>query len=283
MARISTSQFKSKLRQIQNKQKQAINKYNRAVNNYNRAARTHNAKVKRDRNRINSELKKLQSSSRTRTSSTFRISYRTSVDVLNSSYNNVIARSDTLTKLNPQQENIYNLVERENANSLQISNIILSDEEYNEVNYSENEEELSRLLSEISQDLNDRWKGAVFALNPNNPDATRHFCTSARELFTQIIEITAPDNIVFEYNSDCQTTDKGNPTRREKIKFLISNKNLVDAIAEFTENDITNVLELFHVLSDGTHGEAGKYSKSKLNAVKKRVEDGLFFLCNIAV
>lgn len=291
----SKSQIKSKLRQIEYKNKQTVNKYNRevrkyndrvksAVNTYNQTVRTHNAKVLRDRNKIKNELKKLQSSSRTSSISktTFRATYRTSVETLNTSYNNVITRSDKLESLNPQQESIYNLIEKENANNLVTSNVILANEVYNDIGYIINEKELSSKLSIISSDLNDRWKGAVFSLNPRNPDATRHFCTSARELFTQIIEMKAPDNVVFSYSPNCETTDRGNPTRKEKIKYLLSNKNLVEAVVEFTDNDISNVLELFHVLSEGTHGEAGKYSMSKLNAVKKRVEDGLYFLCCIA-
>ena len=50
---------------------------------------------------------------------------------------------------------------------------------------------------------------------------------------------------------------------------------------DFVEKDITNILELFHTLSNGTHGEAGKYDEGKLASVKKRVEDGIIFLSNI--
>ena len=46
--------------------------------------------------------------------------------------------------------------------------------------------------------------------------------------------------------------------------------------------DINNILELFHVLSDGTHGAAGRYEFDKLLQVKKRVEQGINFLCTIS-
>ena len=50
---------------------------------------------------------------------------------------------------------------------------------------------------------------------------------------------------------------------------------------EFIDNDIDNILELYHILSDGTHGYAGRYTFIQLKAIKKRVEDGILFLCNI--
>lgn len=39
----------------------------------------------------------------------------------------------------------------------------------------------------------DRWKGALFSLSPTNPDAAQHFCTSAREVLTSMLDIAAPD------------------------------------------------------------------------------------------
>ena len=87
-------------------------------------------------------------------------------------------------------------------------------------------------------------------------DAARHFCTSAREIFTEFIELKAPDSAVFQYNPSASKTDRGNATRREKIKYMMHGKRLDDSVTDFADADITNILELFHVLSDGTHGAA---------------------------
>ena len=57
----------------------------------------------------------------------------------------------------------------------------------------------------------------------------------------------------------------------------------ITGISSFAESDITNILELFHVLSDGTHGPAGRYSYQNLLQVKKRVEQGIYFLCEISI
>lgn len=63
------------------------------------------------------------------------------------------------------------------------------------------------MLSLVSEDLMNRWKGAFYALNPQNPDAARHFCTSTLEIFTEFIEFKAPDNAVFQYNPNASKTD----------------------------------------------------------------------------
>ena len=138
-------------------------------------------------------------------------------------------------------------------------------------------------LADLSKDLDDRWKGALFSLNPANPDAARHFCTSAREIFTEIFDSKAKDADVFATFPTCEKTDRGNATRRVKIRYFLHKKGFRDNdVEDFIEKDMQNILDLFHILSTGTHGEAGKYTFEKLFAIKKRVEDGLIFLCDIA-
>ena len=181
--------------------------------------------------------------------------------------------------VNGNQDRILNLIEQEQANSVITANAV-ENNEYPEENTED--AEIGNKLMLVSEDLNNRWKGAVFSLNPNNPDACRHFCTSARELFTDFIELKAPDAAVFVFNPNCAKTKLGNATRKEKIKYMLRNKNMNESVADFVEADIDNILELFHVLSDGTHGVAGRYDNQKLMQVKKRVEQGICFLCEIA-
>ena len=54
-----------------------------------------------------------------------------------------------------------------------------------------------------------------------------------------------------------------------------------DALEKFVEQDVNNILELFRVFNDGTHGSAGKFDLPQLNKIKKRVEDGIMFLAQI--
>lgn len=288
--KFNASQFKSQMRQAQNKVNQEvrklnneINKYNRevksAVNKYNQEVRRYNSQVRQNRARIERELRKLSSQSAFRVTTT----YTTSVRTLNITYGQVASYYDTLDYPSEFEDRFYSDIEQENANSLETANAIVNDAPSKAPAASLQDSIIIEQLAHISIDLDNRWRGALFSLNPSNPDATRHFCTSAREIFTEIFNAKAPDELVFSKYPNCEKTPNGNATRRSKIKYFLGKKGISNPNAEnFVEEDITNILELFHVLSDGTHGEAGRYSFDKLYAVKKRVEDGLIFLCNIA-
>lgn len=287
--RVTPSQFKNMLRQVQNKQKQAINKYNQevrrynqnvkqGVNKYNQEVRTYNSRVRANRQRIKNELATL---SRQSTKAQYGV-FRTSVHTLHNTYTRLEQRSETQT-LGKSYNRVLDLSEREAANSLQVMNSLLGTE-------AETEQPTDNLMNaaltdelrKISEDLDDRWQGAVFSLSPRNPDAARHFCTSAREVITQILEIKAQDTDVISLMPDCDRTDQGKPTRRAKIKFFLHRKGLTDdTLEEFVEQDMENIVELFSIFNDGTHGSAGKFDLNQLSSIKKRVEDGIMFLSQL--
>lgn len=173
---------------------------------------------------------------------------------MHASYQNVAANYDMLENTTPFQEYMYSTIEQENANNLETANVVLDDAQPDAPEYSLQDSKIMSQLSSISKDLDDRWKGALFSLNPANPYATRHFCTSAREIFTEIFESKATYKEVFQSFPNCERTERGNASRRSKIKFFMHRKGFHDVSAEaFVENDIDNILELFHVLSTGTH------------------------------
>lgn len=137
-------------------------------------------------------------------------------------------------------------------------------------------------LQMISDDLNARWHGAIFSLHPGNPDAARHFCTSAREILTGILESKVPDAIVLTAHPNCDKTRDGKPTRREKVKFCLRKKGILSHRMEgFVNQDIDNIVELFGVFNHATHGAAGRFGLIQLMSIKKRVEDGILFLTKI--
>lgn len=288
--KISTSQFRSKLRQAQNKQKQAIAKYNRdvkqhtqkvnrAINQYNSEVRRHNARVRANRQKITAELRRLQSNRAT-------IQYQTiqsSAISLNTQYEHLDSREDEFINIE-NGSRFLDLSEKENANSLETSNILESEDSPADIDPSLLlKTEIGNILETMSPDLNNRWKGALFSLNPNNPDAARHFCTSAREVFVQILDINAPDDLVINLDNSCEKTEKGQPTRRAKIKYLLHKAGILSSAAvDFVDEDVKNVLSLFRVFNDGTHGSSGKFGIDKLMAIKTRVESGISYLSSIS-
>ena len=135
--RYSASQIRSKLRQAQQKQQQAITKYNNAVrrrnqgvrtavNRYNQAVRAHNERVRANRRRLASELARLNS--RPTTTTTRYVVYRTSVRTLQRSYSRLETSADS-QQLDARYNRLLDLSEREAANSAEVTNRILGDQE----------------------------------------------------------------------------------------------------------------------------------------------------------
>ena len=297
--RVSFSQFRSKLQQAQSKQRQALGKFkqavqqlersgrervrkvNAAISNYNAAVRTHNNRVRSNQQRLKSELARLRSSS----ASQRVVTYRTAVFRLTESYERLDATAQTRS-LSNKENYIYDLSEREAANSVSLLNALEGDEEAG--NEPDDASDLQSTLitdeiSSLSEDLDSRWRGALFSLNPKNPEAARHFCTSVREVFHGIIELSAQDEEVEAALPGCDRTPQGSVTRRAKMAYRLRAKGITNTELEaFANENIDNVLALFKELNGGTHGLSGALSLTALRAIKKRVEDGLQFLCRIA-
>lgn len=288
--RVTPSQFNSMLRRAESQRRQAIQKINReidrlnrankkAVDDYNREVRQHNARVRSNRQRLNNAILRLEQEARKPS----RVTYTVRSRKVYESYNRLDERYEAGAYSDRFNEAL-DLAEREASNSAELEAILAEEPtDTEEEPRFEADPNLVQTLSSIQNDLPDRWHGALFALSPRNPDAARHFCTSAREIFVKIFEIGAPDSLVGSALTNCALTPQGTPTRRAKIRYLLSQQSLGDeALEDFVEADVDNILSLFQIFNEGTHGKAGAYGASQLSAIKKRVEDGMKFLLNIA-
>ena len=204
--------------------------------------------------------------------------YRVSVETLQTSFVRLEA-APARTSWGPGGEELFDLAEGETANSVQSLNVLLG----SPIETGEQTEllqtSLTHELVEISPDLDQRWRGAMFALHPANPDAARHFCTSSREILISVLDAEAPDAVVLTQIPDCPTTDEGRPTRRAKIQFCLERKALAaPELVDFAEDDLDNVSTLFGIFNEGTHGSAGTFDLDQLTSLKIRVEDAVRFL-----
>lgn len=275
--RISRSQLRSKISQARSRQRQAVRKLDQAVRRYNSKVRAYNSRVRANRDRLKRELTKLSR----RTTSTRYINLRTSVDAVHRSYAVLehYAESDAYSG---SLDRFLDLSERETANAVSVMNALEGDTPENEAQGDPPESAIDQILVAISQDVADRWKGALFALNPQNPDAGRHFCTSARELLSELFERYAKDEEVKTALPNCELTQHGKPTRRTKILYFFHQHDISEeAIADFVEDDMDNVIQLFRVFNDGTHGSSGRFEHSQLLAIRARVESAVSFLWSI--
>ena len=276
----------SQLRQAQARQRQAVNRYNaqvrRAVNDYNRKARAHNARVRANRDRLRRELQRL---SRTPTRATVRYTvYRRSVVTLQESFNRLEATAEADAWSGDDE--MFELSEGEAANSVAVLNALVaetpqgtpSEHEIAELQATTIDDELAR----IDLDLDQRWRGALFALHPNNPDASRHFCSSSREMLDCMLKQAAPDDEVFAASPRASRTEQGSPTRRSRVAHCMHSRGSFDeSLAAFIDADIENVVTLFRQFNDGTHGHAGRFDLVELRAIKLRVEDAVRFVARI--
>ncbi|WP_205944925.1 hypothetical protein [Pelagibius litoralis] len=277
------------VRQAEQKHRQAVNKYNRearahnqkvrqSIDKYNRDVRAYNSRVRADRQRLKNEIARLGRQQVT----TRYVTFRTSVTAVQTAYDRLEHMADA-GGLDERYNEVLDLSEREAANNAGLMNALLGDaDSAGGLPPDSPESALTPVLRSISTELGDRWRGALFSLSPHNPDAARHFCTSVREIITSILEVKAPDGAVFETMPDCDRTQQGKPTRRAKIRYFLHLKGMKrDELEAFVESDMNNVVELFRTFNEGTHGSAGNFDLTQLQAIRKRVEDGIMFLSRL--
>ena len=253
-------------------------KVNQAISQHNREVNAHNARVRANQQRLRSELAKL----RRQTVTTRYVDFQVSVKAVQTAYDQLEYAAEP-TVVGDRYNEILDLSEREAANNAGLMNALLGDASSSDAPPPDSEESpLTPFLQSISIELGDRWKGALFSLSPHNPDAARHFCTSAREIIARILDVKAPDHIVAVEVPNCDLTPQGTPSRRAKIKYFLHLQGLnLNELEAFIESDINNVVELFQTFNEGTHGSAGKFDFSQLQAIRKRVEDGILFLSRL--
>jgi len=256
--------------------KKALNDYNREVRTYNSKARTHNRQVENQRQRINQEIARLNARPAGATFTTVRASTVTLVQTYSTVESDLASHS-----VSPAAKRFVDLASDETANSVYLVNALDGDGARDE-DPTEDELRAPSMATELAafgQDLVSRWTGALYALSPHNPDAARHFCTSAREVIIAILDGSASDAEVKREEPGCEMTDRGAPTRRAKISYLLRRHGVTnDGITRLVDEDVANVLSLFRTFNDGTHGHAGRFTITELSAIRNRVESAIGFM-----
>lgn len=241
-----------------------------AVNKYNQAIRAHNAQVERDHQRRLSALRSLPT--------TRYVEVRRSSIELCESFERAERSVDGAA-----YADLLALSEKEASNSAAVAEALITDEP--SVPAPAKNTGVLEYLMGFSEDLCDRWRGAIFSLDPNNPDAGRHFCTSVREIFSEILDKWANNDDVLKADPNCELTpNRSAPTRRAKIRYLLKRKGADSPeMLGFVEKDIDDILQLFHVFNEATHGAAGRHGFAKLQSIRQRVEGGIMFLAAVAL
>lgn len=252
----------------------AVRKYNSGVKKYNREAKRFNREQRANRNELNKAIQAHNSSVRRQ-----RSSLASSSTFLVESYEGLLAGVDD----DHDGGGLVDLAAAEASASLRALAVMEEDEAGSGDGSTLTATVITDELSSLSTDLDDRWRGALFSMHPDNPDAARHFCTSAREVVVEMIDRYAPDEDVLAADPQCELHEpSGKPSRRAKVRHLVSvNYGEYESITEFVETDVNDVLGLFRVFNDGTHGRAGHFDTAKLRTIKERVEGAIVFLSRL--
>lgn len=74
------------------------------------------------------------------------------------------------------------------------------------------------------------------------------------------------------------------PTQRAKVSYLLRREGIEEeSIENLIEKDMDNVLTLFRDFNNGTHGHAGRFTITQLNALRIRVESAIRFIHALCV
>ena len=129
---------------------------------------------------------------------------------------------------------------------------------------------LTVLVSDLSQDLTDLLRGARVAVESRPPDFVRHFATSFRELFTQVLQTVAPDDQVKAWTKDKQHYHNGRPTRRARLLYVI--RDVDSMFGGFLNADVDTALTFLDAFQKGTHGVRPDFSEDEILRMGRRME-----------
>ena len=141
---------------------------------------------------------------------------------------------------------------------------------------------LIALLGSVGMGLVDTYRGAVQALNGDNPDRSRHVLSSLRTLLDHLIRKLAPKHKVREWVVERgydSYLHNGIPTRRAQILY-ISKDIENEPLTKFIEADTKTVEELYS-LYNRLHGIGTGISDLQLRAIVLRTESYLEYTLRV--
>jgi len=142
----------------------------------------------------------------------------------------------------------------------------------------ENEETLTTLLPKLNPELLNMWLGANQALQSDNADRVRHFTTSVRELFTQVLHSLSPDQDLMKWSTNpAEHIQNNRPTRKARLLYIYKDVNN-DHFKSFIEADIKATLQFVDLFQEGTHSIKSKLTDKQLMTIKIKTESTLKYL-----
>lgn len=146
-------------------------------------------------------------------------------------------------------------------------------------------QELDAILARESPMMLRMLQGARHSLESGNPDRSRHFCTSARELILMLLDSLASDSDVEHYfpdKNDPSNYDNGKLTKSAKLRYICRDLNQ-PALQEYVEEQIGATVKLIKELNKGTHNRKAFYDDTILYLLLNKVESSLWFVFEVSI
>ena len=142
--------------------------------------------------------------------------------------------------------------------------------------------DLIALLERIDPQFVTMYRGAVAALDGDNPDRSRHVLTSFRELWNHLLRKLAPKDELTEWidgNRKRGYLHEGRPTRHAKIRYVL--RDLEDEpLREFVEADARAIVKLYD-LYGRLHGLNTGVTDDQLRVIAIRTESYLSYILEV--
>ena len=142
--------------------------------------------------------------------------------------------------------------------------------------------DLIALLERVDPQFVVIYRGAVAALDGDNPDRSRHVLTSFRELWNHLLRRLAPQEEVTEWiegNRIQGYLHDGRPTRHARIRYVL--RDLGDeSLRDFVEADARAFVELY-ALYGRLHGLDTGVTDEQLRVITIRTESYLSYILRV--
>jgi hypothetical protein len=139
-------------------------------------------------------------------------------------------------------------------------------------------------VESLLSELNPRWlpqlHGARDRAVRRGPDWPRHWASSYRTLFKNVVHRVAPSNVVKQWPA-VEFDDKGNPTRRSKVRWLCRNEPA--DLRAWRVADIESVLAFLGVMDAANHEDEADIIESDVSWLSLRVERALKDILELAL
>jgi len=175
----------------------------------------------------------------------------------------------------------YSHIELIKAITIEDEEVSLENLEIHEDIDIETESFLKHELMELNPDFPQLLNGAIEALSSDNPDKSRYFTTSLRELITHVLHLLAPDEKVKSWSLNPEYYKNDKPTRSGRILYICRNINH-GPFNKFVEKDVKALSEFINLFHRGTHSIKINYTEEQLRALLFKFRTSIRFLIDIS-